>query len=156
MSSPTVAVGVIASKTEQCQCQHHCGIHPASGVYPPCNYAEVQEIVVNSKGDSNFSVKKRPEPDKVVLMEDDGWFVEKNCITSQNFSLHESWIGHYCPTMLWKTYLNETIMMAEGVCSHCMQKVPPGLIALWKMHNWEYLQNSTTHGEACVDEACIA
>ena len=158
MSSPTVPItqGVTyADEKEKCECEHHVVIHPVSGGYPPCMYAEVQEIVVNSKGDSNFTVKKRSEPDKVTLMEDNGWFVEKNDQDLSGMStLHQSWIGHYCPTLLWKIYLNETIVMAEGVCSHCMKKVPPGLIALWKMHNWEYLQNSPHHGDEW-EEACV-
>lgn len=132
---------------EECQCEHHTLLHPVSGVYPPCAYGELQEIVTNSKGDNNFTLQKQPEPDKIVLIEDNGWFIEKNTDPGAGVETtpHESWIGHYCPALFWKVYLDEKAMMKYGVCIRCMTEVPPGLIALWKMHNWDYLQTGHTY-----------
>ena len=146
---------------ETCECEFHALIHKSSGDSPPCKYDEQVELYVNSKGYSTASDTKEPEPAKIVVMEDNGFFIDKNPEAYKSIhDPHESWVGHYCPVLFWKTYLDEKAMMEYGVCIHCMTEVPPGLIALWKMHNWDYLQNSPPScevwDEAELKASCVA
>ncbi len=125
-------------KIEGCQCEYHCTIHPVSGAYPLCQHTDNPELIVNSQGQTSYWALKPPEPDREVLMTDGEFFIEKTPDNSGN--LHNSSIMHYCPRRYWNIYINEAFMLDEGICIDCMKVVPPGLIALWKMHNWQYIQ----------------
>lgn len=140
----------IATPSEVCNCEYHVIIHPVSGVYPPCLYNESVELAHNSKGETNYMIKK-PDPDREIVMEDDGFFIEKVPAELKGYDNHNSYIVHYCPSMYWKIYVEEVFMSEYGACSHCLEEIPPGLIALWKMHNWQYIQNhpTTAYPEAC-------
>ena len=143
MSSPSV---VPTHDTIKCKCETHTKLHPTNGVYPPCKYSMDVELFVNSKGDSNYTIKKAPMNDPEKVMEKDGWFIEKTKpFLKANGASKLSWFGHYCSSLHWKVYLDEKFLMEEGCCSYCMEKAPPGLIALWKMHNWDYLQSGDIH-----------
>ena len=152
MSAGSVPVGLVQNAKEQCFCESHCVLHPVSGVYPLCVYNEQVELAVNSKGQTSYMVPKPPEPDKEVVMEDGGFFIEKVPDKQKIFDKHESYIMHYCPSLYWKCHVDEVFMIAHGVCSHCMGTIPSGLIALWKLHNWQYIQD----GISSTTEACSA
>ena len=145
---PPTAAQIV--KYEDCLCENHCVLHPISGVYPPCAYNDQVGLAYDSKGNTDYGVMKQPEPDREVVMEDGGFLIEKVPEGISNWDKHDSYIMHFCPSLYWKVYLDEGIMLAEGVCIHCMEVVPPGLIALWKMHNWSYIQN----GISATVEAC--
>jgi hypothetical protein len=142
--------------TELCGCKQHCLLHPASEVYPPCQYNERSELYVNSKGESTFSIAKPPHPDPVKVMEEDGWFIEKEVLMHTHHDPHNSWIGHYCPSLKWKVYMNEKFMMDEGLCTYCYEVVPPGFIALWQLHNFEYIQAGNVQADDPMEASCSA
>ncbi len=131
---------------EECNCEHHCILHPVSKAYPMCIYSENPELAVNSKGQTTHTVPKLTKPDNEVVMQDEGFFIEK-AEEGNPWDNHDSYITHFCPAMYWKVYLDEGFMLKEGICIACMGVVPPGLIALWKMHNWSYLQSGTQNME---------
>jgi hypothetical protein len=136
----------LSSEEEQidCDCEYHATIHPTSGVYPLCIYNDHPELFTDSKGSSSHSVMKGPdEHDKVTVMEDGNFCIVKDPEHDPNgYDKHESWIMHYCPSVYWKVYVEEHFMNTNGVCKHCYEVVPPGLIALWKLHNWQYIQET--------------
>ena len=125
---------------EVCDCEFHATIHPVSGVYPPCIYDDSVELAYNSKGETHYMLHKT-DPDREIVMEDGDFFIEKVPKDLNPFDKHDSYIMHYCPEKYWKVYVDEVYMNEHGVCSHCLNEIPPGLIALWKMHNWQYIQD---------------
>lgn len=132
---------IVAKSKTECQCEYHCVVHPASEVYPHCQYNDNEPVFVDTnKNIINNSISP-VEYTKEIVMEDGSFFIEKNNNDSKNFDKHESWVMHYCSSLYWKVIVVEEYMIKYGKCKNCHEDVPPGLIALWKMHNWDYLQN---------------
>jgi hypothetical protein len=78
-----------------------------------------------------------------VLFEEDGWFIEAHPDVDEGLKTsQESWVAHYCPSVHWKVYIDPAFMTTYGVCDECYEHIPPGIIALWKMHNWDDIQQS--------------
>ena len=122
----------------ECECKHHCLVHPTSGNYPRCQYDGVNPLWTTPKKDP-CTLDPPPYIEKEIVMEDGDFFIEKykEQVEIDNGDKHESWVMHYCPTFYWKVFVNEHDMIKYGMCDLCNQVIPPGLIALWKLHNWE-------------------
>jgi hypothetical protein len=77
------------------------------------------------------------------LFEEDGFMIETHTDDFDDLRLEDSWVAHYCPSKHWKMTMDTTYMTTYGVCHHCFTEIPPGIIALWKMHNWDDIQQSS-------------
>jgi len=154
-NSPTVPVP--EPEPTVCACEYHSIIHPADGIYPLCIYNDHPELFTDDKGGSTHLVMKGPDEAPKEIVHEDGNF----CIVKDpdhdphGYDKPESWVMHSCPTVYWKIYIDEYFMNTHGVCKHCYSEVPSGLIALWKMHNWQYIQDGGMPGEdLAADQAC--
>ena len=141
--------------SSQCECVLHALIAIGSN-FPPCAFAEAPEIVSASAalapppsapGLPKLIVEPHPEP--IKLMEEDGFFIEQRPYNNKMYDKHESWVMHYCPSMYAAVQQEDIFMMKNEVCHRCCMTIPPGVIALWKLHNWDALQN-TDDGEEWV------
>ena len=147
----SAANGLVTLDKEECCCAQHVSIHATSGPLGPCLYAETVVPLINSKGQAKYETIHSPKPALVKVMEEDGWFIEK--CPGLTPTKRQSWIGHYCPSVKWKIHINEIHLEKYGVCQQCINEPPPGIIALWKMHNFDFIQagglDAIDVGEAC-------
>ena len=123
----------------ECNCVEHATIVTPETTHV-CQYDIRLPILPNPQGDWHIEGELPAEP--IRVMEKDGFWIEKAPDNDKTYDPHESRVAHFCPHTQWKSFLDEEHMMKYGQCFHCHQTVPPGIIALWMMHNWDYLQTS--------------
>jgi hypothetical protein len=110
----------------------------------PCKWADhvqlitdltekTKDILISEVG-TNYESK--------ILFEEDGFMIETHTDEFDDLKLEDSWISHYCPSKHWKMTMDSAYMATYGVCHHCFTEIPPGIIALWKLHNWDDIQQS--------------
>jgi hypothetical protein len=109
----------------------------------PCIYAEHPSIITNlTEHEENtilpISIVTTGVETK-ILFKKDGFMIETH---PDHGSANHSWVTHYCPSKHWKMSMDEAYMVTYGVCHHCYTEIPPGIIALWKLHNWDDIQQS--------------
>ena len=121
-----------------CECPTHATVLDPANIKLRCKWEELPVLTIDSK---IFAIDdllvEIPEFELETLFEAEGFSIEKY-VDEQ--SLRNSWVWHYCPSKHWKVIIVDEFLLTEGVCQECYAKVPAGVIALWKMHNWEFLQ----------------
>ncbi len=134
----------------ECGCPNHTIIHVTATATTPCKWNETAPLYKDSKDIPTptdiFSATKQPVSlnlDFKLLFEEDGFMIETHPDKEKDVMLpvSDSWVTHYCPSLHWKVFMDSGYMSKYGLCHHCMEKIPTGVIALWKMHNWDALQN---------------
>lgn len=85
-----------------------------------------------------------------VLMEKDGWCIERSWTTPSTGTLRPAWwhdnnksfITHRCPGNWTVNAVDAVYVWNKDECCPCCQaKVPEEIKGLWIMHNWEELQH---------------
>jgi len=97
-------------------------------------YRKSTDKFATTTADQVLAQKVRPER----VFEEDGWWIERVL----EFPEDGSWVAHYCPSAHVKISPDVYTMVNHGVCHYCCMTVPPEIIALWKLHNWDALQRS--------------
>ena len=138
-SKASVLPPPVHAQTGGCNCVEHATIVTPKSPQV-CQYSEAVVVLPNPQGD--WGIEDEPPAAPIRVMEEDGFWIEKRPDNNKTYDQHESWVLHFCPHTQWSNCLDEEHMMKHGQCFHCNETVPPGIIALWTMHNWEYLQTS--------------
>ena len=77
-------------------------------------------------------------------MEEGNWKLKENIARTSETSLL-SYISHDCPEgrgrRFW--FLPHAI---DACCYDCNASPPPGMLGLWKLHNWDYIQRDLQYG----------
>ncbi len=143
----------VADGADGCACQHHAIIAPASGQFPHCKFSEQLSLYETPMSFGTYPNKYVNQTNPIVLMKLDGFAIEKNTPNAggEIYNQTASWVTHLCPTAQWKIVIDSQWVLKNETCFACSMEVPPGIIALWKMHAWESLKDIADQPQFSVD-----
>ncbi len=83
--------------------------------------------------------------EEIVLMQEGPW----QLMTTADLESHEpnlhSWIVHHCPNRESREYGNcwWNLSIINRSCDGCDEYPPTGIMGLWKLHNFDYIQQGS-------------
>jgi hypothetical protein len=142
--------------TEDCQCYAHSLISPASNQHPPCKFAEQPSLYETPLPFGEYPDKYVRKMDPTILVKIDGFAIERGADPGGHglgatWDSGISWITHLCPAVFWKIVIDSQWALKNEVCFSCNTEIPTGIIALWKMHNFDKIKNIANQPQIHVD-----
>jgi hypothetical protein len=75
-----------------------------------------------------------------VLIRDGDWELRRVAPVPHILNLH-SYIAHKCSIGASDAYFWWSLNLVEEACFGCSERPPPNLMGVWKLHNFDYIQN---------------